>query len=144
MLKKGPQSLQGKLFIVLFLCRTYYIRSLWVMEYSVKVLWRFAESRNWEKENFLQWGKKTYGGDPEKCDIVQLAQNVCLRLSKDDDAYEVVQQLKAIRNKYVGHAHGGMDETTYKKVVRESQDCYVKLVGETEQETITEITSSKT
>ena len=141
-MKKGPHSLQGKLFLVLFLCRTYYIRSLWVMDHSVKVLWRFVEDKGWNKE-CLQWGKKKYGGDQQKWDIVQLGKNICEELDDKDDAKKIIKELMKIRNKYVGHVSGGMDEETYMTVVQESQACYVQLVGTDEQDAVDEITSSK-
>lgn len=86
--------------------------------------------------------------NPDEWDIVVLREAITGKggmniVDKKTSESRALNRLESIRDNYFGHVRRGMDQNTYEKLVKESQEQYQILLGTDEQQSIDEITSSK-
>lgn len=127
------------------------------MDLSTKVMWKFVEKqglskeelrRRWDKEKACNWKqRKIQELDPKEWDIVVTREAITDKRMKIVEAgtpeCSALHALERIRNNHFGHVSSGIDQATYEKVVKKSQEQYKILLDTDEQECIDEITSSK-
>lgn len=118
-----------------------------LVELSIEVMWKFVEKKDLSKEEFKRRWRENYKGDMEKLDIVALGKAITNKktamVTEDTPEYNAIKALTGMRNKCIAHVRGGIDQTAYEELVKESQVQYKQLVGTDEQERIDRIASKE-